>query len=210
MRIILIALLMPLVATTALAQWTDEKTDLKPRVREPIIQAALGVGWRFDHAETGKTPGADVGLSVWVLPVLTVQARLSYQPKHDPYFVTRLTTTSFAYGLRIQARHARLCAFGSFELDRSWYHGQTVIYSTDSNTVVGRIWSTEKKDGIALAGGVAYRLNSNVALDLGLRLVFNHTRRPNFSPLPAGDYPWLFPDDLFNPATLVIQTRVGL
>jgi hypothetical protein len=213
MRFLCLLIVVLTVATTASAQFSDEPSERNNLPRNPKVQVAVGFGWRFDHVESARTGLAELGMYFRSAPFSAVQARITYQPQQSVYYTSRLTILSFAVGLRLQAPHSRICGFGSLELDESWYHGQTAVYSADQGKSIGRVSLTDFKPGVAFSGGVAIRLSRNLSIDVGLRKVlnkmFNTVHEMTIPPL-SGEYYLKFPSELYNQATLFLQTRIGL
>lgn len=199
------------IAGSCLAQLADQPPETRGQWRGMAIQAAVAVGWRFDRVATGHTPVVDFGLSARLKSPVSIQARLSIQPPQDSYSVMDMTIGSFAFGLRAEPPQARVGLFGGVELDFSKYMGKAVLYSADSNAIVGRVSTNVQKTGLALAAGVAYRINRHFALDIGVRKIWNSSEeRVTAIPPLTGTYQWPFPSELYNQATLFLQSRVGI
>lgn len=202
-----------LAASIAQAQSSGEWRETNTRWEETGAQAAVGLGWRFDNRETGTTALAHVGLLLWPTSFSAFQARLTYHPKNNAYLMSQATVWSFSLGLRLQPRHARFCGFVGFELDESWYTGRSRVYSAETGAVVGHVTLTDFKPGVAFSGGLAFRLNKEVAMDFGIRKVLNtipHSVHEMTMPPLNGEQRFSFPSRLFNQATLFLQTRVTI
>lgn len=193
-------------ADSATSDWSEA-----PKYTEPRVQGIVAIGWRFDHEELGHVPVMDFGALVKVARPLFLQTRVSMQPEQTSFFVTNLAIGSIAIGPRIQTVSRRFGAFGSAEIDYSWYFGRTALYSADSNKIVSRVSTRSFKTGLALTGGFCFRVASWLAIDFGVRKVFNSARSYVIveSPIPPGGlYFWPFPHDTYNQATIFLQARI--
>ena len=212
MRYSVAVFVMVAAAVTLHAQPFADKIEGHNSLNRSFLQVGVGAGWRFDDSKADNTLITDLCLLVAVKPAFLIQARASLQPRQNAYFMTHFSTGSVALGLRLQNPHAKVALFGIFELDGSWYHGETILYSADSGKIVGRLWRSTRRTGYALTGGVAFRAGNRFAIDLGLRKVFNDSYHVVDAPIPPyiGTYAWEVPHDLYNQASLFVQTRVGL
>lgn len=212
MRYTVAVILIVAAAGTSHAQPFVDKTERHNSLNHSLFQLGVGAGWRFDDAKADNTPITDLCLLIGLKPALLVQARASLQPRQNTYFMTRFSTSSVALGLRFQNPHAKVALFGAFEVDASWYRGQTVLFSLDSGKEIGRLWSDAHKTGLALTGGVAFNVGRHFAIDLGLRRIFNDSYRAYDAPLPpeVRVFSYDLPHGLYNQSSLFVQTRVGL
>ncbi len=194
-------------ADSAKSDWSES-----PKYTEPRVQGTVAIGWRFDHEELGHVPVVDFGALVRVARPLFLQTRVSVQPEQSSFHVTHLSIGSIAIGPRVQTVLQRFGAFGSVEIDYSWYIGQTLYYSGDSNNTVSRVSSRSYKTGLAFSGGFCFRATRWLSVDLGARKVFNSARSYVLvgSPIPpmGGAYYLAFPSDIYNQATVFLQVRI--
>ncbi len=188
------------------SDWNDS-----PKYTEPRVQGTVAIGRRFDHEELANVPVVDFGALVKVARPLFLQTRVSMQPEQTSFFVTNLAIGSIAIGPRIQTVSRRFGAFGTAEIDYSWYFGNTVLYSADSNKIVSRVSTRSFKTGLALTGGFCFRVAHWLAIDFGVRKVINSAGSDVIveSPFPPGGlYFWPIPHDVFNQATIFLQARL--
>jgi hypothetical protein len=178
-----------------------------------FLQGSLGIGWRLDEFDADGKTSFDAGFLVRMNKAVFLTGRFSVRPAQDAYFIQDLFCGSIGLGLRVQSAVLRVSPFGTAEIDYSWYHGKTVLYSYDSNMAVGRISTTSFKTGLALSAGLAIRISSAIGIDLGVRQVLNTSPQPPVStsiPPAGGVQVWQFPHDIYNQAVFFVQTRIAV